>query len=159
MRAVLFARATVATLKGRRASSPAIHAPAFAAPAEPLLAAGRMLFRNQTDPGGKVPPRGEGSSIADCCYQRRGGNRPDARNGDQLAADLVLPCQRQQLLIKGLNLALDIANLLDQLQKSLAGDRRHALIRTNERHQFARLRCSSRSGNAELGQCPRNALT
>src|SRR4051794_25665291 len=105
MRAVLFARATVAPWRGGRASQPGdphprhlmaatpmhggagtvdqqlaqIRVAALADPAEPLLAAARMLLWNQADPGGKVPPRSEESRIADGGRQRRSGNQPDTQ--------------------------------------------------------------------------------
>src|SRR6516165_9188217 len=136
MRAVLFARATVAILKWRRASSAAIHAPgrwwlrtrctaargavdqqftkigvaSLADAAKPLFATRRILFRDQTYPGCKVATRGKIARIAHRRGQCRGGKGSDSQYRHQSAANLVLPRERQDLLVESLDLSLGIAN-------------------------------------------------
>src|SRR3954451_11464691 len=85
-----------------------IRVAALADPAEPLLATARMLLWNQADPGGKVPPRGKGSRIANRGRQCRGGNRSNAgdrheppRDGVGLGTPGNLTIQLLELLFQG----------------------------------------------------------
>ena len=181
MRAVLFAKATVAMLKLRRASTLAIHAPgtwwlrtrctavdqqftkigvaSLADPAEPLFATCRIFFRGQTYPGCKVATRGEIPRIAHCRRQCRGGKRPDGQYRHQSAADLILPRERQDLLVESLDLA-PVSRIWStscrRASRAIAGTR--SSVSTSDINSRA-LAVPLAAVIPNSAKCPRSALT
>src|SRR5947199_1727256 len=135
IRAVLFASATATTSGGRRRRSPITHGSAlvafdrsrFARPideqpaqitvaalgdaAQPGFPAGRILPRHQAQPGRKLTARAEYTGVGYRRRNRRGDDRPNARNARQPLTDRVRLVPSHQLLLQRCNRRFDVLEL------------------------------------------------
>lgn len=79
--------------------------------AEPLLAASRMLPRNEADPCSALASRLEGGRVGDGCRDRRGSKDADARNGLEPPAPIVRAMLSVDVTLKLTDLPLQCCKL------------------------------------------------
>ena len=182
MRASLLASATAATRRGRRASSafsqglastalgqrstawaPVISSrrrsrvAALADPAQPRLAAARVLARHQPQPGRELAPAAEGGRVGDGRRQGAGGHRPDPGDGRQPPAGRAGAVPGQQLPAECRQPRRQLLELLDQHQQDPARRLGHAVLGlvADHRGQLRHVARALGRDDAELGQMAR----
>src|SRR4029077_3515869 len=107
---------------------PSLSSPAFGQPAEPLLAAARILLRNQADPGRKVSSRSKSSRIGNARDQRRSQRRSHAGDLIKPFARLIGSMPGQDAPIELQDLCLEHPQLRAKGGKTLTCDLWHPLV-------------------------------
>jgi hypothetical protein len=94
----------------------------FGDPAKPVFAAGRMLPRDQPNPGGETAARRKRRPITDLSDQGGSDDRANAGDFREPAAFFARPVQSMDVLLDGSDLGRDSRILLSKNSKAQAGD-------------------------------------
>src|SRR5262249_5778586 len=123
-------------------------------PPRPILAAGRVLLRHQSDPSCHMPARCKGMRVGNCADQRSSDDRTDTRNPLQPAAELARTVPGLDAVVELADLTLNSLILLGESHEADPGNLGDPKFLRSVHYieQPFEAEASARSNDAEFGQ-------